>query len=101
MSQVKGINPGRLNRRITIMRYQAIEDELGNQVQQLVPLKSCWAEIRQIRGKEQLEYYKNVNELVYKITLRYTDVTEKMLWCTKDGSSRLIIPTISWKTTVI
>ena len=77
MSQVKGINPGRLNRRITIMRYQAIEDELGNQVQQLVPLKSCWAEIRQIRGKEQLEYYKNVNELVYKITLRYTDVTEK------------------------
>lgn len=42
MSQVKGINPGRLNRRITIMRYQAIEDELGNQVQQLVPLKSCW-----------------------------------------------------------
>lgn len=27
--------------------------------------------------KEQLEYYKNINDLMYKITIRYTDVTEK------------------------
>ena len=77
MSQVKGINPGRLKHRITIMRYQESEDELGNTVNTLTPLKSCWAELRPIRGKEQLEYYKNINDLMYKITIWYTDVTEK------------------------
>ena len=77
MSQVKGINPGRLKHRVTIMRYQESEDELGNTVNTLAPLKSCWAELRPIRGKEQLEYYKNINDLMYKITIRYTDVTEK------------------------
>ena len=77
MSQVKGINPGRLKHRITIMRYQETEDGLGNATQELAPLKSCWAELRPVRGKEQLEYFKNVNDLMYKITIRYTDVTEK------------------------
>ena len=32
MSLVKGINPGRLKHRVTIMRYQETEDELGNTV---------------------------------------------------------------------
>lgn len=77
MSQVKGINPGRLKHRITIMRYQGSEDKLGNTVQELTPIKSCWAELRPARGKEQLECFKNVNDLMYKITIRYTDVTEK------------------------
>ena len=67
MSQVKGINPGRLKHRITIMRYQETEDGLGNATQELAP----------VRVKEQLEYFKNVNDLMYKITIRYTDVTEK------------------------
>ena len=74
MSQVKGINPGRLKHRITIMRCQETEDGLGNATQELAPLKSCWAELRPVRGKEQLEYFKNVNDLMYKITIRYTDV---------------------------
>lgn len=77
MSQVKGINPGRMKKRITIMRYQETEDALGNTIQELAPLKSCWAELRPTRGKEQLEYFKNVNDLMYKITIRYMDVTEK------------------------
>lgn len=77
MSLVKGINPGRLNHRVTIMRYQDTEDELGNTVNELVPFKMVWAEIRPTRGTEQLEYYKNTNEQSYKITIRYTDVTQQ------------------------
>ena len=77
MSLVKGINPGRLKHRVTIMRYQETEDELGNTVYELAPLKTCWAELRPVRGKEQLEYYKSVNDLMYKVTIRRTDVTEK------------------------
>ena len=77
MSLIKGINPGRLKHRVTIMRYQETEDELGNTVYELAPLKTCWAELRPVRGKEQLEYYKSVNDLMYKVTIRRTDVTEK------------------------
>ncbi len=77
MSLVKGINPGRLKHKVTIMRYQDTEDIMGNTVNVLSPLKSVWAEIRPKRGDEQLEYYKNTNEQSYKITIRHTDVTTK------------------------
>ena len=77
MSLVKGINPGRLNHKVTIMRYQETEDIMGNIVNVLSPLKTVWAEIRPKRGTEQLEYYKNTNEQSYKITIRHTDVTTK------------------------
>ncbi len=77
MSLVKGINPGRLNHKVTIMRYQETEDIMGNTVNVLSPLKTVWAEIRPKRGTEQLEYYKNTNEQSYKITIRHTDVTTK------------------------
>ena len=74
---IKGINPGRLNKRLIIMKYQETEDELGNTVNVLKPLKKIWGEIRPIRGDEQLEYYKNVNTIAVKITVRNTDITEK------------------------
>lgn len=78
MSLVKGINPGRLKHRVTIMRYQETEDELGNTVYELAPLKKCWAELRPVRGKEQLEYYKSVNDLMYKVTVRARMSRKKM-----------------------
>ena len=77
MSMVKGINPGRLKHKVTIMRYQDTEDIMGNTVNVLSPLKSTWAEVRPLRGKEQLEIYKNTNEQSFKITIRHTDVTTK------------------------
>ncbi|MDQ0153537.1 SPP1 family predicted phage head-tail adaptor [Moryella indoligenes] len=81
---LKGVNPGRLNRRVIIMRYQETEDSLGNTVYKIAPLKKVWAEIRPIRGKEQLEYYKDTNSVSYKITIRSTDVTEKDVLKYKD-----------------
>lgn len=77
MSMVKGINPGRFRHKVVIMRYQEAEDELGNTVNVLAPIRTVWAEIRPARGKEQLEYYKNSNTQSYKISMRYTDVTTK------------------------
>lgn len=77
MSRLKGIDPGRLSRRVTIMRYADTTDDMGNTVNVLSPLKTVWAEIRPTRGKESLEYYKDKNSEMYKITIRYTDVTEK------------------------
>lgn len=75
--KTKGLDPGRLKKRVTIKRYQEVEDEEGNAVETLLPLKTVWAEIRAKRGDEQAEYYKTLNTETYKVTMRYTDVTEK------------------------
>ncbi len=77
MSRLKGIDPGRLNKRVTIMRYADTTDDMGNTVNVLEPLRTVWAEIRPTRGKEGLEYYKDKNSEMYKVTVRMTDVTEK------------------------
>lgn len=74
---MKGINPGRLNKRISIMRYQESEDELGNVISTLALYKKTWAEIRPLRGNEQLEYYKTTSSLTYKIIVRNMDISEK------------------------
>lgn len=77
MSLLKGMNPGRLNHRITIMRYQETIDDAGNTVNMLAPYKTVWAEIRPTRGTEQIEYYKVMDTQAYKVTIRCTDVTVK------------------------
>nr|DAF45778.1 MAG TPA: Putative head tail adaptor [Siphoviridae sp. ctmP938] len=77
MALLKGLNPGRLSRRVTICRYSEGSSELGSMEVVLRPLKEVWAEIRPLRGNEQLEYYKITNRETYKITIRFTDITEK------------------------
>lgn len=66
-----GIDPGRLKRRVIIMRYKDEPGELGNTISRLAPHKTVYAEIRPVRGREYLEYYKDSNSLEYKITIRY------------------------------
>lgn len=66
-----GINAGRLRKKICIMRYKNEENQLGGTVVKLEPFKTVYAEIRPLRGKEYLEYYKDNNSLEYKITVRY------------------------------
>lgn len=77
MSTLKGLDPGRLKHRVEILRYTEVEDEDGNSVEALKPLRKVWAEVRPMRGQESLEYYKITNSETYKITMRYTDVTDK------------------------
>lgn len=77
MSTVKGIDPGRLNKRVSIMRYTESLDEQYNTIMALKAIKTVWAEIRPKRGNEQAEYYKTLNTETYKITIRYTNITEK------------------------
>lgn len=72
------IDPGRLNKRITIMRYEDAPGELGDVVHRLVPYKRMYAEVRPLRGKEYLEYHKDTNSMEYKVTVRYQPgITEK------------------------
>lgn len=75
---VKSINPGRLNKRVTVYSYAEVETELGGDKTVLMPRTSVWAELRPVRGTEFLEYYREANALQYKITIRYLEgLTEK------------------------
>ena len=47
MALLKGLNPGRLSRRVTICRYSEGSNELGSMEEVLRPLKEVWAERRE------------------------------------------------------
>ena len=85
MRSVKAINPGRLNRRVSIYRYTTIETELGSSKKVLAYDRTVWGELRPTRGTEFLEYYKEANALQFKVTMRYRpDLTEKDVLVYKD-----------------
>ena len=77
MKSVKPVNPGRLNKRVGIYRYEDYETELGQRKTGLHKVATVWAEVNPVRGTEFLEYYKESNALQFKITMRHRDLTEK------------------------
>lgn len=75
---VKSINPGRLNKRVTIYSYMEIETALGASKTVLKKAASVWAEVKPVRGSEFLEYYREANALQFKVTMRWRPgLTEK------------------------
>ena len=77
MKSVKPVDPGRLNKRVGIFRYEEFETELGQRKTGLHQVATVWAEVKPVRGTEFLEYYKDSNALQFKITMRYRELTEK------------------------
>ena len=75
---VKSINPGRLNKRVDFYRYTEVETSLGDTRTELQKATSVWAEIKPVRGTEFLEYYREANQLQFKLTMRWLEgLTEK------------------------
>ena len=78
MKFVKPVNPGRLNKRVKVLRYEDYTTELGQKKTRLHEVATVWAELRPVRGTEFLEYYKEANALEFKVTMRRrSDLTEK------------------------
>jgi len=65
------INAGSLNRRITFITYEEVENELELTEQHKKELLTCWARIEPARGKEYYEAQKIRTEDSYKITTRF------------------------------
>lgn len=87
------INVGRLRNRIKILSYQESENELGQTVNGLTPLKTVWAEIHPLKSKEYIEAGLTQTETNYKITIRYyEDLNEEMVIGYKD--KQLLITSI-------
>lgn len=80
MSFIREINPGRFNKRVEVWGYENQEDDrIGGKKTSLIPKMKVWAELKPVRGTEFLEYYREANELQYKVTMRYPKkpITEK------------------------
>lgn len=73
------INVGRLRKRIIILHYAEVENEMGHTETKLVPLKTVWAEVRPLRGKEYVEANMLDATTTYRVTIRYfSGLTEEM-----------------------
>lgn len=76
---------GRTNKRITLYRVKEITNDLLQKEQALTAVKTVWASLEPMRGKEYQEAQRIRSELTYKITIRYIDnITADMLVKYKD-----------------
>ena len=71
---------GKLNKRITFISYSEAQNEIGQLIQQPVPIKTVWAFLEPIRGYQQTEAQRLSNETTYKILTRYhKGINQEML----------------------
>lgn len=80
MSFVKTVNPGRMNKRVSVYRYSDVPTEMDASRTVLKKVATVWAELKPTRGTEFLEYYREANALQFKCTMRWQkslDLTEK------------------------
>lgn len=68
---MRTMNIGKLNKRVTIMRYEEVTDALGQSKKELKPYKTVWATFAPTRGREYMELQKIKEELTYKMYCRY------------------------------
>lgn len=74
------INIGRLRNRIQILEFNESENELGQTINGLVPIRTVWAEIHPLKARECIETGLTQTETNYKITMRYFEgLTEEMV----------------------
>ncbi len=68
------IDPGKLNRRITIQQQATTQDSYGEETQNWSDIKSCWAEIHTASSREVYAAAGYVSELSHVITIRYASI---------------------------
>lgn len=82
---MKEIDIGRLNKRVTFLRYEECVDSMGQGRQVLVPVKKVWAELSPTKGGEFYEAQKLREEITYKVYVRYfKDISSDMYIQYKD-----------------
>jgi SPP1 family predicted phage head-tail adaptor len=67
------MNPGKLNRKIQIMELAQISDGGGGYEDALVPVKTVWASINPVSGREYWQAQQAQAQLSHKIIIRYMD----------------------------
>lgn len=70
---MRTMNIGKLNKRITFMRLEEIEDEMGQTTQGLMEIKTVWASFYPLRGTEYYEAQKIQSRVTHKCYVRFLD----------------------------
>lgn len=67
------MNPGKLNKRVTLLRYEDAAADNGLTEQKLVPAikNKIWAAVEPVNGREYYEEMKYKNDDTVKFTIRY------------------------------
>jgi len=82
---VSDIDPGKFNKRITILTTTDGKNEVGDTILVPATFKTVWASVSPVNGRDYVEAKKYQAELTYKITIRYfTGITPDMTIQFKD-----------------
>lgn len=65
------MNPGKLNKRITLVGSVPEKNEIGQTVFKEKAVKTIWAKVEPVRGREYYEAQKIRTDTLYKFTIRY------------------------------
>ncbi len=66
------VKPGKLNKRIKILEYQEIENEVAQKELKLKEILKRWASVKSTRGGDYYENLKVIPEITYILYCRYT-----------------------------
>jgi SPP1 family predicted phage head-tail adaptor len=69
------MNPGKLNKRISIMSKESVSDGGGGYKDELVEVAKVWASMRSVSGREKYESQQAQAEVTHKVTIRYREVS--------------------------
>ena len=62
---------GQLDQRVTVERFTATTDELGQPIEAWAPLFTCWAAVEPLTGREYLAAQAAVSEVTARIRMRF------------------------------
>ena len=65
------INIGKLNRKISLLKFFDVPDEMGQTTQVLRSVKTVWASFVPIKGNEFYELQKLESKITHKIYMRF------------------------------
>ena len=65
------MNPGRLNRRVTLQRQETARDAVGQAKPLWTDVAMVWAAVLPLRGREYFESAKVNSEITVRIIIRY------------------------------
>jgi len=65
------MNPGKLNRRVTLQRQDTARDEVGQAKAVWTDVATVWAAVLPLRGREYFESAKVNSEITVRIIIRY------------------------------
>ena len=74
------MNPGELNKRITILKKDIITDANGFEVESWTEFKTVWAKIKNLNGREFFQAQQIQSKATKKATIRYIEELDSSIY---------------------